>query len=312
VSVIMAVYNAELYLKESIESILNQTLKEFELIIINDGSTDNSLSIINSFDDNRIILINQKNAGPAVARNQGIDIAKGEFIAILDADDVALPERLERQYIFLSEHSQYLAIGSNAEIIDKNGEYIHSSNVRLNWISIKNNLPNTPFIHSTVMFRKEIVKLIGKYPDIPPSEDMFFFNNVSNIGQMTNLSDCLIRYRITPSAISRKSRLETRLMFEILKEFLKSGEISKILKQQLEAQKLKMSKEKKNFNYHILLAKRYLWGNVPNVKMAKSHLRQSLKFYIFRPEIWILFLISILPSSFVVRAYKTITKQNGY
>ena len=109
ISVVMSVYNGEIYLYEAIESILNQTFTNFEFIIIDDGSTDNSAEIIKSYDDNRIVLIQQGNKGLAAALNEGIKIAKGKFIARMDADDISLPTRLETQIQFMEAHLEYVS-----------------------------------------------------------------------------------------------------------------------------------------------------------------------------------------------------------
>ena len=108
VSILMPVYNSEKYLREAIKSILNQTFTNFELIIINDGSTDNSLKIIKSFKDNRIKIIKNKgNLGLIKTLNKGIDLAQGKYIARMDADDIAMPKRLEKQIAFFNENPDY-------------------------------------------------------------------------------------------------------------------------------------------------------------------------------------------------------------
>lgn len=117
ISVIMSVYNGEKYLREAIDSILNQTFTHFEFIIVNDGSTDKSLNIIKSYNGSRIILVQQENKGLAAALNEGIKIAKGKYIAMMDADDISLPTRLEKQIQFMEAHPEYVAIGSWANKI---------------------------------------------------------------------------------------------------------------------------------------------------------------------------------------------------
>src|SRR5580698_9685158 len=105
VTVLMPVYNGEKYIKEALESILQQTFIDFEFLIINDGSTDNSVSIIKSFNDNRIRLIhNEKNSGLVYSLNKGIGLSNGEYIARMDCDDVSIPERLEKQVGFLNSN----------------------------------------------------------------------------------------------------------------------------------------------------------------------------------------------------------------
>ena len=113
ISVIMPVYNTGEYLGEAIQSILDQTFRDFELIIINDGSSDNSLKIIKSFKDTRIKFIsNTSNRGNYPSRNEGISIARGKYICVMDADDIALKSRLERQYLFMERNPEIGLAGS--------------------------------------------------------------------------------------------------------------------------------------------------------------------------------------------------------
>ena len=113
ISVIMPNYNNELYLREAIESVLNQTFKDFEFIIVDDGSTDKSIEIIQSYNDPRIkIFINEINKGVSYTKNVGLDAAKGEYIIILDSDDICHPERLEKQVKFMDKHPDIGVLGT--------------------------------------------------------------------------------------------------------------------------------------------------------------------------------------------------------
>jgi len=115
ISVIMPVYNRAEFIGEAIQSILSQTYKNFELIIIDDASTDNTLKVISEFtdDDDRILLLkNKKNEGVAATRNRGIEIAKGEFIAFMDSDDISLPQRFEKQVKIFCSHKEVIVCGS--------------------------------------------------------------------------------------------------------------------------------------------------------------------------------------------------------
>jgi glycosyltransferase involved in cell wall biosynthesis len=120
ISVILPVYNAQSYLRESIDSILNQSFQDFELIMINDGSTDSSLSIMESYTDQRIRIINQTNAGLPVSLNRAIAQAQGQYLARQDADDICLPERLAKQFAYLDTHPQCALLGTWAQILVEN------------------------------------------------------------------------------------------------------------------------------------------------------------------------------------------------
>ena len=117
ISVVMAVYNGEKYLREAIDSILNQTFKDFEFIIVNDGSTDRTREILESFIDPRIVLIHQEHMGLTKSLNRGIALAKGKYIARQDADDISMAERLEKQFNFLESHENVALLGTAGHII---------------------------------------------------------------------------------------------------------------------------------------------------------------------------------------------------
>jgi len=159
VSVIMGVYNSEKYITKSIESIINQNFESLELIIINDGSTDDSVKIINSYKkcDKRIVFIsNKKNEGPAIARNKGLKVARGKYIAILDSDDIALSNRLKIQKEFLDRKPEIFLVGSAAIIINDSGKIIKSSNPIVGANNVKKELKKKNCIyHPSIMFRAD-------------------------------------------------------------------------------------------------------------------------------------------------------------
>jgi len=165
ISVLMSAYNAEKYISESIESILNQTFNDFEFIIINDGSTDNTEKIIKSYNDKRIKYISQENIGVSKSLNRGLKIATGKYIAKLDADDVSYPERLEEQFKFMENNPTYVVCGCYADVIDESGNYIYVYN---NIPSYDEDIRKTMnykncFIHSSTFYRREIALSIGGY-----------------------------------------------------------------------------------------------------------------------------------------------------
>ena len=160
VSVVMSAFNSEEFISESINSILNQDFKDFEFNIIDDGSTDKTLSIINKYQkiDDRIKVINQKNFGLTKSLNNAVSIAKSNFIARIDADDISLPSRLSTQLKYLKSNSNLGFVFSNFIFIDKSGNKIqkkiistNSNQVRYNLLKGINNIA-----HSSVMFRKDL------------------------------------------------------------------------------------------------------------------------------------------------------------
>lgn len=199
VSIIMPVYNSEKYLRESIYSILNQTLKNLELIIIDDRSSDDSIEIIHSFikKDNRIKLyINKENKGAASSRNLGISYSKGKYIALMDSDDISYSNRLEKQVIYLEENHDIGLCGSNCTYIGFKRN--HKSNLPLNHDEILSSfLFYNPVVHPSITFRASILK---KMPYVYQEgkqrvEDLELLVRMSKNVKLANLPDELIKYR---------------------------------------------------------------------------------------------------------------------
>jgi glycosyltransferase involved in cell wall biosynthesis len=208
VSVILPVYNAELYLREAIDSILNQTFRDFELIIINDGSTDGSKAIIESYGDERIIFADQENAGLAASLNKGISMARGKYIARQDNDDVSLHTRLHEQVKYLEDHPAVSLLGSHALIIDENGRSTGrllqppTASYQVKFYLLFGN----PFAHSSVLLRRSVLESSGLYSqDTSYFEDHNLWSRIARIADVANLPKPLIKYREVPSSMSRST-----------------------------------------------------------------------------------------------------------
>ncbi len=222
VTVLMPVYNGARFLRESIESILNQTFNDFECLIIDDASTDTSREIIRSFTDPRIKLIeNANNCGLVKTLNRGLALAKGEYIARQDQDDISYPARLEKQVTFLNSHPQIVLLGTNIHNIDENGKKsisygysIVSTPAAIHWQIIFDN----PFVHSSVMFRTEIIRNLGGYNDhFNACEDFDLFSRVCSSYGTTNLNEKIIEYRYhSASMIATSTKANNLLIGEIL------------------------------------------------------------------------------------------------
>jgi glycosyltransferase involved in cell wall biosynthesis len=156
ISVILTVFNGERFLAEAIQSILDQTYRNFELIIIDDGSTDGSLDIIGGFSDDRIkLVVNETNKGQSYSRNKGNELARGEYIAIMDSDDIALLQRLEKQVSFLESNPNISLCSAQATLIDENSiPFGEKKTPESDWEIKLKLLFYCPIIHPTVMFRK--------------------------------------------------------------------------------------------------------------------------------------------------------------
>lgn len=210
ISVIMSVYNGEKFLKESVLSILNQTYADFEFIIINDGSTDLSLEILKDFEekDKRIRLISRENKGLTPSLNEGIKLAQGEYIARMDADDISMPERFEKQITFLEENKEITLCGTWAINIDENGNEIGEYKTPITNKEIKKNiLFHNPFIHPSVMIRKSVFEKVGLYnEEFKHIEDYELWTRVIPRFKTANIQDFLLKYRLTSSGVTKKNR----------------------------------------------------------------------------------------------------------
>ena len=203
ISVLITVYNGERFLRETIESVLNQTFRNFELIIVNDGSTDNTEKIIQKFisKDNRIVYLkNEINKGYYNWHNilnMGLKIAKGKYIARLDADDICYLNRLEVQYAYLEKHKNIFLIGSSVDVIDEYGNNIDEI-IKKPWSSflLKCKIAfSNSYIHSSLMFRNEGFKYLYH------NEHFFYFNLLIYGKKLKNITKKLVKYRINPDGL---------------------------------------------------------------------------------------------------------------
>ena len=195
ISVIMAAYNAERFIKEAVESVLAQSFMDYELLIVADGPADNTMNIVKELKktDDRIKLVDRKKGwGPAAARNAALKVAKGKYIAILDSDDIALPNRLEIQYKYLEENPDVFFCAGSSIIISEEGKVLGK---KRSVKKITKALPYfNPFCHSTIMYRNEGYMYREKIEHI---EDYDFFLLLFSDGKkLVNLNEFLSYYRI--------------------------------------------------------------------------------------------------------------------
>lgn len=200
VSVVIPVYNAERFLKETLQSVLNQTFQDFEILLIDDGSTDGSLKIAEAFQDKRIrIFCNEKNLGIAQARNRGIANAESEYIALLDHDDIALPFRLEHEVDYLDQNPSIMVVGGHQREINEEGKDLNKQwNGYLNPMYIKAYLMfNNPMINGSTLFRKLFVEQnqIFYQDNLYGAEDYMFWVECSLKGKIKNLDEVFLLWR---------------------------------------------------------------------------------------------------------------------
>jgi glycosyltransferase involved in cell wall biosynthesis len=224
VSVVMPVYNAEKYVGEAVKSILAQTFRDFEFLIVDDGSTDSSLAILQEYAarDSRIRLVSRPNTGYLVALNEMLERAEGEWIARMDADDIALPERFERQLRYLADHPDCVMVGSRAIIIDPDGHTLTTMVDAFSHEDIDSTLMKgeSCVFHPAVMFRKQAALELGGYrKEYEFAEDMDLWLRFAEIGRIANLDEPLLKYRehfkkIGHVQATRQSDLTRRLLEE--------------------------------------------------------------------------------------------------
>lgn len=200
-SVVLPVHNGEQYLHEAIESVLSQSFKDYELIVIDDASTDNTQGILENYlnKDPRVILIKlEKQASLADVLNEGLKVAKGSYIVRMDADDVMYPTRLQEQYHFMRENPAVVVCGGQIDLIDENGESFGERRYPTDTYSLKKNLfIFSPFAHSAVIIRKSVLDEVGGYErGLKKVEDIMLWFVLASKGDFSNLSTKVLKYRV--------------------------------------------------------------------------------------------------------------------
>lgn len=203
----MSAYNASRYITDAISSILDQRFVNFEFIIINDGSSDDTLMKIKDYSDPKIIIIDQKNQGLVTSLNNGVALARAPIIARQDADDISLPDRLRLQYDALINNKSMAIIGSSVITINDKGTEINQHKVLLGDAELKQELlVRSPFAHGSVMFRKKAFEEAGKYQkDDWPAEDYGLWLRMSSYGTFANIDIPQYKYRENPAGISARN-----------------------------------------------------------------------------------------------------------
>lgn len=219
ISVLMPVYNGERYLNAAINSILNQTFTDFELIICNDCSTDKSENIINSYNDKRIVYLkNENNSGIVFTRNKLFSVAKGEFYAIMDCDDIAMPNKLKKQYSFLRKNTDYGICGTWAKQVNEYEQTTGYIQMPISNEDIKANLLfQSSFVQSTVLLRASVVDKQRYNPEYAVAEDYEFWSQIASKCKMHNIGSYELLYRWHSDNISHQKE---NLMKEKRKELI--------------------------------------------------------------------------------------------
>jgi len=207
ISVVMPVYNSAKYLALAIESILNQTFKDFEFIIVDDSSTDSTGQIIKKYikSDKRIVVAkNIKNLGICNSLNIGLSLARGKYVARMDGDDWSYPERLFKQISFMESHPKTVICGGAIEVCDSNLRVKNQRHYPISDNKVREKiLKLNPFAHPAVMYRKEAAIKAGGYNEkLATVEDYDLYFRLGNLGKFVNLNDTLLKLRLRDNSIS--------------------------------------------------------------------------------------------------------------
>ena len=218
VSIVVPVYNAQRYLPAAMKSVLAQALADWELIAVNDGSTDRSLRILKWFaaKDARIRVVDCENRGIEKSLNEGIALARGQFIARMDADDIVMPNRLGLQLKFMQEHPEVVVLGGSYLLIDDQGRELTVRTPPIDDDALQRQLlaGQNPICHSLVMMRRDAVQKAGGYLyDLPAAEDLDLWLRLGEMGRIACLPEVLLKYRLHSGTISEsKQELQLRNM----------------------------------------------------------------------------------------------------
>lgn len=306
ITVLLPAYNAAPYIREAVDSVLNQTYTDFELLVINDGSTDNTLEILKSYTDPRLRIIDQQNMGLVKTLNKGLSLADSKWIARFDADDVCYPERLQQQMDFLESNPDYILVGSEADYMDEAGNFIFTYKFRYyeDEEMRANGFRQCPVIHSAVTFSRQAVLDAGGYDDDAITfEDHLLWRKLSAYGKMKNLPVPLIKVRFNADSVTIDEKWRGKEFQELKARSIEAGKVSPE-----DLVTLKDILKKQNFTaykkaaYHSMLGKKFLW-NQHKPKMAREHLKKAIDSMPGKAEPYMLYMMSYLPGGLLDLIY---------
>ncbi len=213
ISIILPAYNAKQYIEASVDSILQQSLTDFELIIIDDGSTDGTQQLVQQLTakDQRIRLVQRPNKGLITTLNEGIALARSPLIARMDADDIAFPERLAIQYTYMNSHPDVLAVGSYVMFMDAQDTMYRKKIFPRGKEILEAFRWGCPLVHPAVMMRTDAVREVGGYPSaFPSAEDYALWVRLLSLGKVDIIPQVLLAYRVHDSSISHAHARQQR------------------------------------------------------------------------------------------------------
>lgn len=287
VSIVLPVYNSELFLKDCINSILDQTFKKFELVVVLDKSKDNSEKIIKSFKDNRIRLIKKKNkTNLADALNLGISYSKGNIIARADSDDIYKKSRIQEQYNFLKKNKKIDIVGSAVKVISKKKSryiYFPEKNLTIKWAMFF----SCPLAHPTIMFRKKSLKKMKFYNSKALFEDYDLYSRGFNELKFHNIQKVLATLRDRDESLYKRNFKFSLLELNMYKKFIYMNYNIKVSNEDLRAIVYKKI-SKKNTNFELIIKNILKKINQPNqeiknltIYLLSSILIKNKRYFLF-------------------------------
>jgi glycosyltransferase involved in cell wall biosynthesis len=227
VSVLMTIYNAEPYLRAAIDSIISQTFPDWELIAVENGSADKSMSILKDYSDPRMhVFPLEKNIGRTPALRLAFDQARGDYIAVLDADDISSPDRLARQVEFLDQHSDVALVASWAQLIDEHGKVFDVFEPPAKQEELQDCLGWTnPIVHSSAMYRRQLAQDVGGYPEsMVWAQDLGLTLALAGRAKIAMMADYLCQVRMLSASMTRSRKYQILIANELLLLFKQAAD----------------------------------------------------------------------------------------
>ena len=297
-SVLLPVYNDDEFLEEAIRSILNQTYDDFELIALDDGSTDQSHSILQEFalKDSRIRVFSHPNMGLGSTLNTGIERVRGELLARHDADDRSHPQRFSKQVEFLATNPSVSLVGTATTVIDDSGNAKYRNSVATGNDDLRRRLrSSSPFAHGSVMMRRNHVVEAGGYPSIIWLEDLVLWRAISQLGEIDNIDLPLYEYRVSPGNLYVPRKLQKQVT-QLFQDRWPDDNFTDSDLDLLESIRKKITARTRKSQFHLNLAKGLLLNTHAKME-ARKNLLQALGTNPLVGEVWFQLALSMFPQS---------------
>ncbi len=298
ISVVMPAYNAADYLTDAIKSVLVQTVEDIELIVVDDGSTDDTAAVVDSFDDDRIRPIRlEENVGVPAARNRGLEEARGEYVACHDADDRSRPDRFERQLEFLEAHDDVAAVGTGARLVDESGAVIGRKHIPTE-PSLQDIIDENRFVHASMMFRRSALEEVGGYDEwFSVAQDYELVLRIAAEFEVQNIDEPLYEIQIRGDS-NFGSRLEEGFLYSYMavKKLTEPEEWDRLKeiadRDGVRAITASLSEREQKDYHHVLANAQLRYGRQ---EQARDHVRRAIGASNASPRLSLLYLLSFTP-----------------